>query len=370
MDNSLTTYKRKVEEMIEELKRFTDLLNHHVIIQPKETIEDAVRNGFPEDIAMHYLHKYYSQNESDAQDIIRYINDEAEPYLNDVAFYIGSAMGRGKPLDTKDTSKRNPSTRHMQKESDVIEKNNREIEESLGIKKGVPMSISEADKQNANPYLIDEYIEDVQGGYVDTVTGVRYKKNPAYNPNDKQKYEPFSVNCATCATAYALRLRGFDVRAKGNVEGSGSLNEKISNAKEYLRVWLNQDGSDVSLSHTDEWMKKNLVEEMSIEDYRNYFEEECKEQGVYVVMVRWGESSTGHATILQRDRDGILYYIEPQRYESSRGEDGRRDLNDLLMTHSGKLKLSPHPYHGYGVLRVDNKLFNTAYSQLFETNKL
>ena len=370
MDTSLATYQRKVEEMIEELKKFTGMLNHHVIMEPKFTIGDAVRNGLPEDIAMHYLNEHYSKNESDAQDIIRYINNDAIPYLDDVALYIGSAMGRGNSLNTQNTSTKNSFTHQQHKENDVIEKNNREIEESLGIKKGVPMSISAADKQNANPYLVEEYIEDVQGSYIDQVTGIRYKKNPEYNPEDKLKYEPYSVNCATCVTAYALRLRGFDVKAKGNVEGSGSLNEKISDAREYLNIWKNKDGSKATPVHTDEWMKRNNIKEMSIDDYRSYFENTCKDQGVYIVMVRWKDSSTGHATILQRDSDGILYYVEPQRYERSRGEDGRRNLNDLLMTSSGKPKLSTNPSHGYGVLRVDDKLFNTEYSELFETNKL
>ena len=369
MDNSLATYKRKVEEMIEEIERFSVALNHHVIIEPRRALEDAVRVGFPSDIASNYLHHYYSKNESDAQNIIRYIKSDCIPYLSDVAFYIESAINRGNSINTGNTTKSTSTSRQGRNENDAILKNNRDIENSLGIKRGIPMSIDKADKQNANPNLVDEYIEDAQGGFVDPITGVKYRKNPAYNSNEKSKYEPFTVNCATCATAYALRLRGFDVIAKGNVEGSGSLNEKISSADAYLDVWRNQDGSKVKLSHTDEWMKKNKVLEMTIDDYRSYFEEVCKEKGVYVAMVRWMDSSSGHAAILQRDTDGILHYIEPQRYERSKGENGKRSLEDLLMTSTGKQKLSLSPSHGYGVLRVDNKIFNTEYSSLFETNK-
>ncbi len=83
-----------VESMIVELERFSSSLNHHVIIEPRNTIDDAVRAGFPVDIAHHYLQYYYSKNESDAQDIIRYIDSKCIPYLRDVAFYIESAMNR------------------------------------------------------------------------------------------------------------------------------------------------------------------------------------------------------------------------------------------------------------------------------------
>ena len=105
---------------------------------------------------------------------------------------------------------------------------------------------------------------------------------------------------------------------------------------------------------------------MTTNDYRNYFDETCKGKGVYVVMVRYSDDSSGHATILQRDSDGVLYYIEPQRYEMSKGADGKRSLDDLLMRHDGSQKLSAKPSHGYGVLRVDDKLFNTDYADLFE----
>ena len=170
MDNSLGTYKRKVEEMIEELKNFTDLLNHHVIIQPKETIEDAVRNGFPEDIAMQYLHKYYSQNESDAQDIIRYVNNEAVPYLSDVAFYIGNAMNQGGSLGDNGKSfytwhSSNEKGAFISSYINSIRNNEYELARALKIQQRSPMSTAEADKQNANPNYTPEYIEDADGEY-------------------------------------------------------------------------------------------------------------------------------------------------------------------------------------------------------------
>ena len=84
-------------------------------------------------------------------------------------------------------------------------------------------------------------------------------------------------------------------------------------------------------------------------------------------MVQWRRGLFGHATILQRDEDGVLYYIEPQHYESTRGEDGRMSLDDLLMYPNGESRLLETPAHPYGVLRVDDKLFNTNYANLLDS---
>ena len=373
MDNSILSLIDHMRLFIGEVQRFKYSLRHHVIIEPKNRLEDAARNGLPEEF---YRRCYYyiDQNESQTEDVIRNnIDNKFLPYLQNVLLDLenalnvgtGGAMMTSVPQNTSSTSGIQGSSSSLSPKEQALDKNNKDLEKALGIKQGPKMSIEKADKQNANPHLIDEFIEDPNGDF-ETINGTRYSRNPEYSPNDKEYYEQFKVNCATCATAYALRLRGFDVKAKGNVIGSGSLNEKISNAREYLNVWKNADGTKAEIVHTDDWMKKNGIKKMTTDDYRNYFEETCKEKGVYVVMVRWKGESSGHATILHRDTDGVLYYIEPQRYEMSRGADGRRSLDDLLMMHDGTQKLSPKPSHGYGVMRVDDKIFNTDYANLFE----
>ena len=385
MDNSIFYLNELVKSLMSDIEAYQDALRMHAITIPREKLEEAVRYGFPEDIYSYYMNTYYVKNEAAAEGVINFIKKDFIPYLQNVSFHLQEAMNVGPGGASAASVLTNPSsatkpqnpqssgsvddlafrTHQLIEKNKAIEKNNKDLENALGITKGVPMSIAEADKQNANPHLTDEFIEDPSGDY-ETITGIRYRKNPAYNPNDKNYYEQFKVNCATCATAYVLRLRGFDVKAKGNEKGSGSLNEKIANANEYLNVWKNIDGTKAVAVHTDDWMKKNGIKEMTTNDYRNYFDETCKEKGVYVVMVRYSDDSSGHATILQRDSDGVLYYIEPQRYEMSKGADGKRSLDDLLMRHDGSQKLSTKPTHGYGVLRVDDKLFNTDYAGLFE----
>lgn len=385
MDNSIFYLNELVKSLMSDIEAYQDALRMHAITIPREKLEEAVRYGFPEDIYSYYMNTYYVKNEAAAEGVINFIKKDFIPYLQNVSFHLQEAMNVGPGGASAASVLTNPSsatkpqnpqssrsvddlafrTHQLIEKNKAIENNNKDLENALGITKGVPMSIAEADKQNANPHLTDEFIEDPSGDY-ETITGIRYRRNPAYNPNDKKYYEQFKVNCATCATAYALRLRGFDVKAKGNEKGSGSLNEKIANANEYLNVWKNLDGTKAEAIHTDDWMKKNGIKEMTTNDYRNYFDETCKEKGVYVVMVRYSDDSSGHATILQRDADGVLYYIEPQRYEMSKGADGKRSLDDLLMRHDGSQKLSSKPSHGYGVLRVDDKLFNTDYADLFE----
>jgi len=385
MDNSIFYLNELVKSLMSDIEAYQDALRMHAITIPREKLEEAVRYGFPEDIYSYYMNTYYVKNAAAAEGVINFIKKDFIPYLQNVSFHLQEAMNVGPGGASAASVLTNPSStskpqspqssrsiddlafrlHQLIEKNKAIEKNNKDLENALGITKGVPMSIAEADKQNANPHLTDEFIEDPSGDY-ETITGTRYRRNPAYNPNDKKYYEQFKINCATCVTAYALRLRGFDVKAKGNEKGSGSLNEKIANANEYLNVWKNIDGTKAKAIHTDDWMKKNGIKEMTTNDYGSYFDETCKETGVYVVMVRYSDDSSGHATILQRDSDGVLYYIEPQRYEMSKGADGKRSLDDLLMRHDGSQKLSTKPSHGYGVLRVDDKLFNTDYADLFE----
>lgn len=218
-------------------------------------------------------------------------------------------------------------------------RNNKDLEKSLGIKQGEPMTIAEADRQSANP---------------------NYGKSSVYG-----------INCATTSAAYVLRLRGFDVSAKGNHDfwPDFKIGNKVINSNSWVsfgdnnfKIWKNPDGSDVTPKYASDWMKDNRLEEMSADDYKKYFEETCKDKGVYILNLSW-KGGGGHATILQRDDDG-LHFIEPQVYESDKTSDGRRNLDDLLSHKSG---LTMYPGFKDGILRVDDKLFDANFSSLFNT---
>lgn len=195
------------------------------------------------------------------------------------------------------------------------------LETDLGITKGKPMSVDEADKQSANP-------------------------------NYSKAYE-YRINCQTCAPAYVLRLLGFDVVAKANTRGS--LSEYLARQHSF-EAWLKPDGTTPAPSLTYDWMVGKGYKQMSKKRYEEFFNECCKETGVYILTIGW-KGGGGHATIIQRFEDGSLSYIEPQRYN---GTSSRRSIDELC--NDGAVK----PVRTRGVMRVDNLLFNPKFASIFD----
>lgn len=233
-------------------------------------------------------------------------------------------------------------------QKDAIIQNFKDIEAGLGISKGKPMSVEKADEQSANPNYAPKYIKDPKGKFIDA-KGVHYSKNPKY----KKRY---TINCATCAPAYMLRLRGFDVKAKGRVAGSCSLNDSVAYNRSF-EMWKNADGTDTHPILTEAWMCSKGYSSMTPERYREYFNEACAEQGVYVLTIGWSKGG-GHATILLRDTNNELYYVEPQSYDSKQG--ARRTIDELC--NDGEL----FPFSKRGILRIDDKIFDTNFLPLFD----
>lgn len=238
-----------------------------------------------------------------------------------------------------------PDSLNIQERLKLSEHNFR-IEKAMNMHKGQRMTIAEADKQSANP---------------------KYKKET-----------PFSVNCATTAAAYALRLQGFDVKAKGN-SNKTPLNKWLSEGNSF-KIWKNADGTDAKPTLVNDWMKKKSTKEhpvtkMTPAFYKQYIEENTKEEGVYILTLKWKEVKVinpdgtiskkgggGHATVIQRwkDKDGKMHLsnIEPQVYDEKVGV--HRSIDDLCKY------LAPDPPQGKGIIRVDNKLFDTKYADIFE----
>lgn len=198
-----------------------------------------------------------------------------------------------------------------------------EIEKNLGIKKGKPMSVAEADEQKANP---------------------NYNVNKSYR-----------INCQTCAPAYILRLWGFDVTAKGNT--AGSLSEWISNGHSF-DIWKNPDGSIAVPSLYSDFLKDNGYKKMTAKRYDEFFKEKCKDVGVYVVTIAW-KGRGAHATILQRLDSGKLVYVEPQKYSGSIFRNYYAELSNNATSVDWKIA-------GRGVLKIDDKIFDTQYLSIFD----
>lgn len=227
----------------------------------------------------------------------------------------------------------------------------KKLEADLGIKRGMPMSVDDADKQAANPNFEREYILDVNGRFTDGVR--RYTKNPQY---DTTKHKPYAINCQTCAPAYMLRLQGFDVTAKPCT--SGSTLDYLSEGKSF-DVWLNADGTPAKHNSINDWMSAKGYKQMSKNRYLEFFDEQCKEVGVYELVIGWKRGG-GHATILQRFADGTLRYIEPQA-DNSIGSGYEWDNLEHLADRGAR----SHIHDCRGIMRIDDKLFNLLFTGIF-----
>lgn len=233
----------------------------------------------------------------------------------------------------------------------AIAKHNLELENALGITKGKPMTVEEADKQAANPNYVPEYIIDPKGHYTNGHNTL--SKNPKYN---RKRDYPNSINCQTCAPAYALRLMGFNITAKPNTPGSKL--DYLSRGLQCWEAWKNIDGTPAKHTSINDWLTSKKYKQMSPKRYLEYFNEVCKDPGVYELSIGWGRGG-GHATILQRFPDGTLRYIEPQADNSTGSGYEWKDVEYLANAGSTKNHICR------GIMRVDDKLFNTDFIEIF-----
>lgn len=209
--------------------------------------------------------------------------------------------------------------------SEQIE-NCRELEKKLGILKGRPMSIELADRQSANPFF-----------------------------NLGREWQ---VNCATCSPTYALREMGFNIIAKGNPKKDGNLNYWMSRGHSF-DVWKNADGSKSNPLNTYKWMQSKKYKQMTPQRYAEYINEATQEEGTYIITLAWKGNNGGHATILKRLKNGKVVYIEPQIYSAKKG--ATRDIMELC--NDGACSYKSVYYKG--IMRVDDKLFDPQYADIF-----
>lgn len=234
--------------------------------------------------------------------------------------------------------------------------NMKDIEKSLGIKKGRPMTYEEADKQSANPLHVNEYIVDKNSKWVLSGTKIHVSKNPLY---DKAKHEPYDINCQTCAPAYALREWGFNIHAKGNTQKIGDLSYYLSHGDNWLETWTEKDGSPVSITSFKDFQRAHPGwKHMTQQRYLQYFDEVCKEEGTYEVGLSW-EPRGGHCTIVKRFNDGSLKYIEPQEDNSDGSGFEEKDIKYLCE------KMRKDPILKDGAIKVSDKLLNLKYVSIF-----
>lgn len=224
-----------------------------------------------------------------------------------------------------------PDTLTPEQKKAIIQ-NFKEIEQGLGVVKGKPMTYEQADKQSANPRY-----DDSRG---------------------------FKINCQTCAPAYMLRLRGFDITAGENVKGS-----KLDwLSTHWSKCWKNTDGTPVDIITFRGWMDSHGYAAMTPVRYMDFFRETCQAPGIYEIGVSW-KGGGGHCTIIEKMEDGTLRYIEPQ-HDNSPGSG--RESNDLARICS---RMSSKPYYSRsgiygvenqdGIIRIDDKIFDPSLLGIF-----
>lgn len=234
--------------------------------------------------------------------------------------------------------------------------NMKDIEKSLGIKKGRPMTYEEADRQSANPRHVNEYIADASSRIKIRGTNIHVRKNPLY---DAAKHEQYGINCQTCAPAYALREWGFNIYAKGNTKAFGDLSNYLSNGNNWLETWTEKDGSAVSITSFKDYLKAHPSwKHMTQQRYLQYFDDVCKEEGTYEVGLSW-EPRGGHCTIVKRFSDGSIKYIEPQEDNSEGSGFEEKDIKYLCAN------MRKDPILKDGAIKVSDKLLNIKYVSIF-----
>ena len=234
--------------------------------------------------------------------------------------------------------------------------NMKDIEKSLGIKKGRPMTYEEADMQSANPRHVNEYIADASSRIKIRGTNIHVRKNPLY---DAAKHEQYGINCQTCAPAYALREWGFNIYAKGNTKALGDLSNYLSKGNNWLETWTEKDGSAVSITSFKDYLKAHPSwKHMTQQRYLQYFDDVCKEEGTYEVGLSW-EPRGGHCTIVKRFSDGSIKYIEPQEDNSEGSGFEEKDIKYLCAN------MRKDPILKDGAIKVSDKLLNMKYVSIF-----
>lgn len=234
--------------------------------------------------------------------------------------------------------------------------NMKDIEKSLGIKKGRPMTYEEADRQSANPRHVNEYIADASSRIKIQGTNIHVRKNPLY---DAAKHEQYGINCQTCAPAYALREWGFNIYAKGNTKALGDLSNYLSKGNNWLETWTEKNGSAVSITSFKDYLKAHPSwKHMTQQRYLQYFDDVCKEEGTYEVGLSW-EPRGGHCTIVKRFSDGSIKYIEPQEDNSEGSGFEEKDIKYLCAN------MRKDPILKDGAIKVSDKLLNIKYVSIF-----
>ena len=191
-------------------------------------------------------------------------------------------------------------------------KNLDEIEKLLGVSRGTSMSWKEAN---------------------------RGAENPLYNMGGQ-----YTTNCQTATVVHELRRRGFNVTAKGAVDGIEKL---YAQGFDWERRFLTPSGGKVHVENAKSWATRKGYKTLTKSRFAEYFEENIATDGRYEIYCMWDSAkskkrSGAHVFMAER-KNGTTVYFDPQTGKSG------KDIEDYFA----------NMYNGYTeVVRVDDKIIN------------
>ena len=191
-------------------------------------------------------------------------------------------------------------------------KNLDEIEKLLGVSRGTSMSWEEAN---------------------------RGAENPLYNMGGQ-----YTTNCQTATIVHELRRRGFNVTAKGAVDGIEKL---YAQGFDWEKRFLTPSGTKIHVENARSWAARKGYKVLSKARFAEYFEESISVDGRYEIYCEWdnakGEKMSGAHVFMAERKNGVTVYFDPQTGKSG------KDIEFYFA----------NMYNGYTeVVRVDDKIIN------------
>ena len=206
--------------------------------------------------------------------------------------------------------------------------------------------------------------------YPNEIAGVKRGEKMTWEAADSGNVNPgygkdwsYSINCQTCAPAFELRQRGYNIKAKGNTKGS--MSEKLS--RQTNLIW-----KDPATGKHPEYIA-DKSKTYSAKSYLQYLKGIIKAGERYTIEFGWkGRGNSGHIVNLDLTGDGKLRIKDNQRGANERSEwIGDTDVYQYLT----RLKYS-RTFYGTKVntppkvLRVDNMEIDVdVANQIFEERK-
>lgn len=170
------------------------------------------------------------------------------------------------------------------------------------------------------------------------------KANPHYDPKSRS----YSENCQSCVYAYEMRLRGYDVQAKG---WDSRNKDQVDLAKFMSLGWVDEKGKKPN-SH-----KPAIKDAAGVE---SFLDTKIKPNERYFLSVNWDDGGA-HIVTISKNKNNKLSIYDPQLNKTYTGKDLKSEYFDILQYNGYPIEimrvdnLRPNPQYASGVLKVNKE---------------